>query len=195
MIGTIFLHFIIAMIATLAFAVLFQAPKSEWGLCGVTGGVGWFVYEYLHSQQGWHLMLATIVATLALTLLSRFFAVLRKHPATVYLLSGIFPLVPGAGIYYAAFYLISGNMEMFSIKGTETVETAGAIVIGIILAMGLPQAWLNHLKKEGKESNIKHKKSAGDQKSPAFSHVAPPSVEIYFTPVVSPASGLAKTTN
>lgn len=50
MIGTIFLHFIIAMIATLAFAVLFQAPKSEWGLCGVTGGVGWFVYEYLHSQ-------------------------------------------------------------------------------------------------------------------------------------------------
>ena len=81
MIGTIFLHFIIAMIATLAFAVLFQAPKSEWGLCGLTGGVGWFVYEYLHSQQGWHLMLATIVATLALTLLSRFFAVLRKHPA------------------------------------------------------------------------------------------------------------------
>ena len=116
MIGTIFLHFIIAMIATLAFAVLFQAPKSEWGLCGLTGGVGWFVYEYLHSQQGWHLMLATIVATLALTLLSRSFAVLRKHPATVYLLSGIFPLVPGAGIYYAAFYLISGNMEMFSIK-------------------------------------------------------------------------------
>ncbi len=60
------------------------------------------------------------------------------------------------------FYLISGNMEMFSIKGTETVETAGAIVIGIILAMGLPQAWLNHLKKKEKESDIKHKKSAGD---------------------------------
>ena len=80
----IFLHFIIAMIATLAFAVLFQAPKSEWGLCGVTGGVGWFVYEYLHSQQGWHLMLATIVATLVLTLLSRMFAVVRKlEPAFI----------------------------------------------------------------------------------------------------------------
>ena len=152
MIGTIFLHFIIAMIATLAFAVLFQAPKSEWGLCGLTGGVGWFVYEYLHLQQGWHLMLATIVATLALTLLSRMFAVVRKHPATVYLLSGIFPLVPGAGIYYTAFYLISGNMEMFSTKGRETIETAGAIVIGIILAMGLPQTWLNHMKKKEKKA-------------------------------------------
>ena len=43
-------------------------------------------------------------------------------------------------------------MEMFSIKGTETVETAGAIVIGIILAMGLPQAWLNHLKKKEKKA-------------------------------------------
>ena len=60
--------------------------------------------------------------------------------------------MPGAGIYYAAFYLISGNMEMFSTKGTETVETAGAIVIGIILAMGLPQTWLNHLKKKEKKA-------------------------------------------
>ena len=77
---------------------------------------------------------------------------LDVYKRQVYLLSGIFPLVPGAGIYYAAFYLISGNMEMFSIKGTETVETAGAIVIGIILAMGLPQAWLNHLKKKEKKA-------------------------------------------
>ncbi len=145
MIGTIFYHFIVAMIATLAFAVLFQAPKSEWGLCGLTGGVGWLVYECLYIHKGWHLMLATILATLTRTLFSRVFAVLRKHPVTVYLLSGIFPLVPGAGIYYTVFYLIRGNMDMFSVKGTETVETAGAIVIGIILAMGLPQAWLNRM--------------------------------------------------
>ena len=138
MIGTIFLHFIIAMIATLAFAVLFQAPKSEWGLCGLTGGVGWFVYEYLHSQQGWHLMLATIVATLALTLLSRFFAVLRKHPATVYLLSGIFPLVPGAGIYYTAYYFIQSNNALALSNGISTFKIAVALATGIALVLGIP---------------------------------------------------------
>ena len=119
-------------------------------LCGLTGGVGWVVYESL-QLQGWHLMLSTIVAALILTILSRIFAVLRKHPVTVYLLSGIFPLVPGAGIYYTVFYMISGNMDMFSVKGRETIETAGAIVIGIILAMGLPQVWLNYLAKKEKK--------------------------------------------
>ena len=138
MIGTFFLHFIIAMIATLAFAVLFQAPKSEWGLCGLTGGVGWFVYEYLHSQQGWHLMLATIVATLALTLLSRFFAVLRKHPATVYLLSGIFPLVPGAGIYYTAYYFIQSNNALALSNGISTFKIAVVLATGIALVLGIP---------------------------------------------------------
>ena len=138
MIGTIFLHFIIAMIATLAFAVLFQAPKSEWGLCGLTGGVGWFVYEYLHSQQGWHLMLATIVATLALTLLSRSFAVLRKHPATVYLLSGIFPLVPGAGIYYTAYYFIQNNNALALSNGISTFKIAVVLATGIALVLGIP---------------------------------------------------------
>ena len=52
MVGTILLHFGIALIATLAFAILFQAPKSEWMLCGLTGGVGWVVYESL-QLQGW----------------------------------------------------------------------------------------------------------------------------------------------
>ena len=150
MMGTIIFHFLVAIVATMAFAVLFQAPKSEWILCGISGGIGWSVYESLLMRRN-HLMISVIVATIALTLFSRIFAVLRKQPATVYLLAGIFPLVPGAGIYYTAYYLISGNMEMFASKGRETVEMAGAIVIGIIFTMGLPQAWLNKLAKLRKE--------------------------------------------
>ena len=99
MMGTIIFHFLVAIVATMAFAVLFQAPKSEWILCGISGGIGWSVYESL-LMRGNHLMISVIVATIALTLFSRIFAVLRKQPATVYLLAGIFPLVPGAGIYY-----------------------------------------------------------------------------------------------
>ena len=150
MMGTIIFHFLVAIVATMAFAVLFQAPKSEWILCGISGGIGWSVYESL-LMRGNHLMISVIVATIALTLFSRIFAVLRRQPATVYLLAGIFPLVPGAGIYYTAYYLISGNMEMFASKGRETVEMAGAIVIGIIFTMGLPQAWLNQLARLRKE--------------------------------------------
>ena len=150
MMGTIIFHFLVAIVATMAFAVLFQAPKSEWILCGISGGMGWCVYESLLMRAN-QLIISVIVATIALSLFSRIFAVLREQPATVYLLAGIFPLVPGAGIYYTAYYLISGNMEMFASKGRQTVEMAGAIVIGIIFTMGLPQAWLNQLAKLRKE--------------------------------------------
>lgn len=138
----IILEFVIAMIATISFAVLFTAPKKEVVYCGLTGALGWIVY-YLLTQNGVNLVLASMVATFCLTIMARCFAVVRKTPVTVYLLSGIFPLVPGAGIYYTAYYLFMGNTEMSGFKGLETLEVAGAIVFGIIFGFGIPQ-WLFH---------------------------------------------------
>lgn len=138
----IIIEFIVAMFATISFAVLFTAPKNEVIYCGLTGALGWAVY-YGMTQQGINLVLASLVATFCLTVLARGFAVVRKSPVTVYLLPGIFPLVPGAGIYYTAYYLFIGNTEMSGFKGLETLEVAGAIVFGIIFGFGIPQ-WLFH---------------------------------------------------
>lgn len=149
------LHFIVAVVATIAFAIIFEAPKKEYCLCGLSGGIGWSVYEILHVN-GMHLVAATLIATIALTVFSRVLAVIRRQPATVYLIAGIFPLVPGAGIYYTSYYLISQDMEMFSSKGIETFEVAGAIVIGIIFAMAIPQQWLNQLHRFRKKGDGRH---------------------------------------
>ncbi len=138
----IIVHFIISMIATISFAVLFTAPKKEVVYCGFTGALGWIVY-YVLTDNGINLVFASLVATFCLTILARCFAVVRKNPVTVYLLPGIFPLVPGAGIYYTAYYLFIGNTEMSGFKGLETLEIAGAIVFGIIFGFGIPQ-WLFH---------------------------------------------------
>ena len=61
-------------------------------------------------------------------------------PATVFIVTGIFPIVPGAGIYYTAYSLIVSDMALFQQKGMETLVLAGAIAIGILLGMGLPRA-------------------------------------------------------
>ncbi len=140
----IIVHFIVSMLATVSFAVLFNAPKKEVPFCGLTGAVGWIVY-YISTQNGVNIVVASVVATFCLTILARCFAVVRKTPVTVYLLSGIFPLVPGAGIYYTAYYLFIGNHEMSGLKGLETLEVAGAIVFGIIFGFGIPQALFHKL--------------------------------------------------
>ena len=140
----IIIEFIVAMFATISFAILFNAPKKEVISCGLTGALGWVVY-YGMTQHEINSVLASLVATFCLTVLARAFAVIRKNPVTMYLLPGIFPLVPGAGIYYTAYYLFIGNTEMSGFKGLETLEIAGAIVFGIIFGFGIPQRLFHKL--------------------------------------------------
>ncbi len=140
----IIVQFVISMLATISFSVLFTAPKKEILWCGLTGAFGWLIY-YLCTQNGINLVLASGIATFGLTILGRCLAVIRKNPVTVYLLTGIFPLVPGAGIYYTAYYLFIGNTQMSGYKGLETLEIAGAIVFGIIFGFGIPQSLFHKL--------------------------------------------------
>ncbi len=138
------IQFFLSMIATMSFAVIFSAPKKEWLFCGLSGAIGWIVY-YVLFHNDVNMVVSTMIATFALTIFSRTFAVVRKHPATVYLLSGIFPLVPGAGIYYTAYYLITNQSTLCYTKGMETFGIAAAIVFGIIFAFAIPQALFNKL--------------------------------------------------
>ena len=71
--------------------------------------------------------------------LSRIAAVQQKCPAQVFLLCGIFPLVPGAGIFWCTYYLVSASLPLALSTGFGAVKAAVAIVLGIILAMELPQ--------------------------------------------------------
>lgn len=59
-----FIQFIVSMIATLSFAVLFCAPKSELLFCGLTGAIGWIVY-LICLQFDTGTVIANMIATLA----------------------------------------------------------------------------------------------------------------------------------
>ena len=54
-------------------------------------------------------MAAVFLASLTVVLLSRFFSVRHKCPLISYLIPGIFPLVPGTGIYFTVYAAISGE--------------------------------------------------------------------------------------
>ena len=140
------IQFVVSLMATLSFAVLFSAPKKELFFCGLTGAVGWIVYLIFLDHNA-SVAIANLVATLALTLISRVIASVRKNPVTLYLITGIFPIVPGAGIYYTSYYFIMNDMEQFSNYGMQTIKVAGAIVLGIVFGFSLPQAWFNALGK------------------------------------------------
>lgn len=139
------LQFLVSIGASVCFAILFSVPKKELIFCGFTGALGWIIY-YILVSLSLGVVLSSFVATFFLTVFARCFAVTRHTPVTVYLLTGIFPLVPGAGIFYTAYYLFTKDPSISPNKGIETFEIAGVIVLGIIFGFGIPQKLFNKLR-------------------------------------------------
>lgn len=137
---------IAAAIGVIAFAVLFRAPRKYYLDCGIAGGIGWLIYLIVIGK-GFSSMVASLVATLVLTILSRILSVIRLAPVTIFLIASIFTLVPGAGIYYTAYYLMIDNLSMAAMKGVETLKVAGAISLGILLGMGIPQSMFRQIRR------------------------------------------------
>ena len=125
-----------AFLGVFSFAILFHAPRRSYLACAVCGAVAWGCY-LLAAPMG--LFLATTLAAIVLTLLSRMLSIALKMPSTVFIVTGIFPLVPGAGIYHTAYALVSRNMEAFTLRGMQTLALAGAIALGILIGMGFPK--------------------------------------------------------
>ena len=88
---------------------------------------------------------ANFIATVFITLASRIGSTVRKCPVTLFLIAGIFPEVPGIGVYRTIYYSVQENHEMGLYYGRETLGIAIAMVLGIILVFEIPQKTINRL--------------------------------------------------
>lgn len=137
---------IAAAIGTVAFALLFGVPTAYYLTCGAIGAAGWLMYRLMLSiHMG--ATFAVFFAAVVVVLLSRFAAVWRKCPATVFLITGIFPLVPGAKVYWAAYYLVTNQIAEFQESGFAAIKIMVAIVLGIIFVFELPHRMFQFLRR------------------------------------------------
>lgn len=125
----------VAFAASFAFALKFDVNKKELLYCGISGMVSESVFLAAFGNEK---AFAIFLASVSATVLSRMLANIRKVPVTVYLLSGVLPLVPGSGMYNTVFNIISSDYESAMLLGFDTVKSAVAIAIGIILVFALP---------------------------------------------------------
>lgn len=120
-----------AFFGCMAFCFIFELRR--WYLiltASLISAVSWVAYVLLNGMSE---VTRCFLATIAVALLSELFARLYKVPATVFMIIGIIPLVPGGGIYYTMEALVNENMTLFVEKGLETVEYASAIAVGCSL--------------------------------------------------------------
>ena len=134
---------IAALVGTISFSLLFGVPRKYYPLCGITGGTGWAVYMLASETAG--NIASTFLAAVVVIFVSRTAAVVMRCPATVFLISGIFPLVPGAGIYWTTYYIVTDQLSLAVSTGYEAAGTAVAVVLGIAAVFELPQSFFNKI--------------------------------------------------
>lgn len=121
---------------TLAFTILFNIDRTFYLYCGLTGMAGWAVYLAVEPHTS--ATVATLVGSLVVVFLSRIFSMWKKCPITVFMIAGIFPLIPGSSIYYMAYYFVIGDYIQAALKGIEAIKISFAIVAGIHVIDSIP---------------------------------------------------------
>ena len=119
-------------IGCIGFSILFNIHGPGGMLCALGGVLTWAVYALTMELGGSELMGYFWGAVFA-SAYSEIMARIRKYPAISYLVVSIFPLIPGAGVYYTMNYAVQGNMDMFATRGMYTAAIAGLMAVGILL--------------------------------------------------------------
>ncbi|MGN1191570.1 MAG: threonine/serine exporter family protein [Dorea sp.] len=153
MMREIFANILCPFVGTIAFSALYNVPNQYYFCCGITGAAGWIMYQCALEYSS--AAIASFFGTLLVVLVSRMLTVRMKCPITIFLVSGILPLVPGAGIYYTVYYLVTNQLGLAAQKGLESVKIAFAIVLGIVCIVSIPREvfqytyWKERRKRKG----------------------------------------------
>lgn len=130
------LELALALVASMAFGRLFNVPPKGLLVGGLAGMCSWWGLR-LVMQAGLGIIPATLVGALAVGLVGEWAARLLRAPASIFIVPGIVPLVPGAVAYAAMLAFLKGDITVGMAKTLESLFSAGAIAAGLIFTGSL----------------------------------------------------------
>ncbi len=130
------------IIGCVGFSIIFNIHGPGMALCALGGLLTWAAYRLTIHVGGTDLTAMFWACTFA-SAYAEVMARIRKYPAIGYLLVSIFPLIPGAGVYYTMNYALRGEMDLFAQKGMHTIAQAGMMAVGILLVSTVFRLWSN----------------------------------------------------
>ncbi len=126
----------VSFVACAGFVLVFNVHGKGAALCALGGAITWGAYCAVQAL-GCGSLLCFLIATCVAAVYAEVMARVRKYPAISYLVISLLPLIPGAGIYYAAQQALQGNMTLAAGYGTTTLATAGVMAAGILVVSTL----------------------------------------------------------
>ncbi len=125
-----------AFVGALGFALIFGMRRRYLFAASLGALLGWGVYLLADWLLGNTFLPSLAAAAFALSY-SEIMAKVLKTPATLFVIPGIIPLVPGGSLFYAMSYAVHRDMENARYYGARTLETALAIAAGISIVLAI----------------------------------------------------------
>lgn len=139
--------------AMTALAVLLDTPKKyllHTGMIGALAGLAYMLAVEYGFGNVWASFLSAVFAAFMANICARIY----KTPVTLFLVIGILPMVPGAGMYYTVHYLLEREEKLASRYLLETIEVAGAIALAVFVVDSIFRVFT--LKQNSRNGNVEH---------------------------------------
>lgn len=114
---------------TLGYAMIVNIPKKHLIYIGITAMTGFAVYQLLLPSE----VFGCFMGACVIAAFSEFFSRTLKDAATLFIIPGIIPLVPGAKMYNMTLCLLRHDFSEAAALGVQVLMFAGSIAIAILL--------------------------------------------------------------
>jgi len=133
----VLIEMLLASLACMFFAIVYNTPKKELIYCWLFGGIGYGIYYTLFEffELG---TFSNFFGAFAIAVLSRITSLKRQIPVMVYVLPSVFPLSPGGNMYNACYALIACDLNASMLETIKCVKIVGMCVIAILIVLSLP---------------------------------------------------------
>ncbi|MFR7592534.1 MAG: threonine/serine exporter family protein [Longibaculum sp.] len=123
-----------AFVGCFGFTFIFRIHKNiKFAFTGsLIGTLGWVIY--LATRFLDNIFLQSFIAMLCVSLLAEMMARIYKAPATIFIIVGCFPLVPGSGIYYTMLYAVQGLNNLFMESFLSTIGISISLALAILIS-------------------------------------------------------------
>ena len=131
-------NLIAALAATAGYSLLVNVPRRLLAPAALGGVLSWGAYLLLRGRIESVFYLLVLVGA-ASAAYAEAAAKAAKAPATIFLIPGLIPLVPGGYVYYAMFALVQNDFAAMRRYGLLTAQWAVGLAAGISLVAVLHQ--------------------------------------------------------
>lgn len=124
------IYLLCAALGTLGFGLIFNANKNKLVYIMFGGFINYLSYIVILNLTN-NVFLAAASCAIVTSLYSQISAIILKCPSTIFILTGLIPIVPGSSLFYTMQNLVLGNSKDALNNGIITIE----IILGIVSGM------------------------------------------------------------